>query len=363
LNVGVARQSLELANRTLDNTKKQIQVGTQAPVDVNQPEVQVANAESSLIQAEAQIRTQENTLKNLISRNGTANPQISSVRIIPTSRAEVPQVEPVQPIQDLIESALTNRPELAQQRITMENSRINLKAARNALLPTLNATASISNPAQGGELNPLENVDLQGNVVPRNVNPALIGGFSNILRQLFTVPTLTYSFGVTFSFNIRNRTAQAAYVQQELQLRQAELNLQQQANTIRTDVQNAQINIETARARYAAAVKALDAQEKTLDATQRRYELGATTLFEVIQQQNTLATQRQSHVTAQISYATSKLALDVATGTLLEKYNIIFDEAKDGQVQRRADPIPDLVNQPNNALNNLLNPNRVLAPR
>jgi outer membrane protein TolC len=366
LNVGVSRQSLDLSNRLLDQNKKQVEIGTMAPVDIYQTEVQVANGESSLIQAEASVQTQENTLKNLISRNGIASPQLASVRIIPTSRAEVPDVEPVRPIQDLIESALSNRPELAQQRITMDNNRINLKAAKNSLLPQLNATFSMSNPAQSGVLNPFEYNYITGENTLRDtsrLNPDYFGGFSNVLRQLFTVPTLTYSLGFTLNINIRNRTAQATYVQQELQLRQTELNLQQQMNTIRTDVANAQINIETARSRYAAAVKAESAQEKTLDATERRFQLGASTLFEVITQQNNLASQRQNLVTARVAYANARLALDAATGTLLDKYNVAYEEAKDGQLARRPDPIPDVVNPPNAANRLLQTAPAVATPR
>jgi outer membrane protein TolC len=275
-------------------------------------------------------------------------------------------VEPVRPIQDLIESALSNRPELAQQRITMDNNRINLKAAKNSLLPQLNATFSMSNPAQSGVLNPFEYNYITGENTLRDtsrLNPDYFGGFSNVLRQLFTVPTLTYSLGFTLNINIRNRTAQATYVQQELQLRQTELNLQQQMNTIRTDVANAQINIETARSRYAAAVKAESAQEKTLDATERRFQLGASTLFEVITQQNNLASQRQNLVTARVAYANARLALDAATGTLLDKYNVAYEEAKDGQLARRPDPIPDVVNPPNAANRLLQTAPAVATPR
>jgi len=122
------------------------------------------------------------------------------------------------------------------------------------------------------------------------------------------------------------------------------LQLQQQANQIRADVQNAQIAIARARAQYAAAEKALAAQEAVVDAADRRFQLGATTLFEVIQQQNTLASSRQNLVNAQVAYANARLQLDVATGGLMEKYNIVFDEARDGTVSRRPDPIPDVVN-------------------
>lgn len=352
LNVDVARQSLDLSNRLLDQNQKQVEIGTMAPIDIKQTEVQVAQNEQALIAAQTAVLTQEIALKNLLSRNGVANATISQAHIIPTSRVEVPAIEPVQPVQDLMETALEKRPELAQNRITLENTSLNMKTSRNALLPQLNLTGQVSQPGQSGNLNPAYCSD------PLNPPPAQIvncsrlppedyrGGYSNVLRQLFTVPLVNWNVGLTFSINLRNRSQQAALVQQQLQYRTQELQLQQQTNQIRADVQTALANITRARGQFAAADRAVSAQEAVVDAEQRKFQLGASTLFVVIQQQNTLATTRQQLVTAQVQYATSKLALDVATGTLMDKYNLIFDEAKDGMVTRRPDPIPDLIQTP-----------------
>lgn len=343
-NVDVARQSLELSERLLEQNKKQIEIGTMAPIDIKQTEVQVANGQQAVIAAEGTVATQENTLKNLISRNGLGSASIASVRIIPTSRVEVPAVEPVQPIQDLTDTALKSRPELEQARINLENTQTNLKTTKNALLPQLNLTGGVSNPAAGGVVNTAPNI-VAGINTPRNVNPARTGGFANTLNQLFFQQTVNYNLGFTFTINLRNRSQQAAYATASLNQRTQELQLQQQINQVRTDVRNAQVAITNARARLEASERALAAQEAVVDGTQRKFQLGTATLFEVIQQQNTLASSRQNVVTAQVAYATAKLQMDVATGTLMDKYGINFDEAKDGAVSRRPDPIQDVVNQ------------------
>ncbi|MEO5926580.1 MAG: TolC family protein [Bryobacteraceae bacterium] len=337
LNVGVARQSLELSQRLLDQNKQQIQIGTMAPIDIKQTEAQVATGEQTLITAENAVATQEIAIKNLISRNGLGSASIQSVHIIPTSRVDVPNIEPAIPYQDLVSQALDARPELASARIGLENTNLQMKTTKNALLPQLNLTGLISQPAQSGTLNPLRNGP--------SPNPDFVGGYGNVLRQLFYVPNINYNFGVTFSINLRNRSQQAAVAAAQLNQRTQELQLQQQVNQIRADVQSAQINITNARARLNAADRGLAAQEAVVDGTQRKYQLGTSTLFETIQQQNSLATARQNVVTAQVAYATAKLAMDVATGGLMERYNIIFDEAKNGTLTRRADPIPDIVNQ------------------
>jgi len=350
LNVDVTRQALAQAQKLLEDNRKQVEIGTLAPIDAAQSEAQVANAEQTVIAAETAVLTQEIALKNQLSRNGVASASLSAVHLVPTDRVRIPDVEPVQPVQDLIEMAIQTRPELAQQRISMENTRINMTATKNALLPSLNLTGNVSNPALGGPINPIENFDVvKGEFIPRDiskVNPELIGGYSNILRQLFGTPTVNYTLGFTLNIPLRNRTAQAALVTQELQLRQTELGLQKSINQVRSDVQTALVNITQARARYTAAQRQTALQVLVLDAEQKKLELGASTTFQVIQFQNQLASARQSEVAAQVSYATSKLALDVATGNLMDRYNIVFDEAKTGTLNRRPDPIPDLVNQP-----------------
>jgi outer membrane protein TolC len=246
--------------------------------------------------------------------------------------------------------AIQNRPDLAQQRISMENTRLNMSQTKNAMLPTLNLTGNISNPASGGPVNPIQNINpITGEVIPRDlsrINPDLIGGYPNILRQLFGAQTVNYTLGFTLNIPLRNRTAQAALATQELQLRQTELQLQKSINQIRADVQNAVININQARARYNAVQRQTALQIQVLDAEQKKLELGASTVFQVIQFQNALANARQNEVAAQVAYASSKLALDVATGNLMDRYGIVFDEAKDGTITRRADPIPDVINTP-----------------
>jgi outer membrane protein TolC len=344
LNVGVARQSLELSQRLLGQNKQQIEIGTMAPIDIKQTEAQVATGEQTLITAENAVATQEIALKNLISRNGLGSSSIQSVHIIPTSRVEVPAVEPVQPYQDLVSQALDARPELASARINLENTALNLRTTKNQLLPQLNLTGVVSQPGQAGSINP-DYVPRAGETLP------VTGGFGSVLNQLFYQQRINYTLGFTLSINLRNRSQQAAVATAQLNQRTQELQLQQQVNQVRADVQTAQINITNARARLNAADRGLAAQEAVVDGTQRKYQLGTSTLFETIQQQNSLATARQNVVTAQVAYATAKLAMDVATGSLMEKYGIGFDEAKDGTLSRRPDPIPDIVNQNAQAAN------------
>jgi outer membrane protein TolC len=315
-----------------------------APLDVLQAQQQVSTSETNLITAQTAVEQLEVSLKNLISRNGLANASLADVHVIPTDRITVPAVEPIQPVQDVVAKALDHRPELAQQRLQLENSKINLSGAHNALLPQLNVVGNVSNPGAGGIFNTTPQINpLTGQVIPRTEpNPDLIGGYGNILRQVFGVPTVNYQIGFQLNIPLRNRSAQAAFIQQELQLRQSELGVQKEVNQIRMDVQNALIAVKNARARYQSATTASAVAQQVLDAEQKKYELGASTSYAVVQHQVDLANARSAEVAAVSAYAQAKLQLDQAEGTILENNNIVIDEVKNGRVSKAPSPIPDV---------------------
>jgi len=345
LAVDVAQQTLDEANRLLSDNKKQLDIGTMAPLDVLQAQQQVSTSETNLITAQTAVEQLEVSLKNLISRNGLANTSLADIHIIPTDRITVPAVEPIQPVQDVVARALDHRPELAQQRLQVENSKINLSGAHNALLPQVNLVGNVSNPGAGGIFNTapyINPVTQSPGTRPQPLNPDLIGGYGNILSQVFGVPNVNYSIGFTLNIPLRNRAAQAAFIQQDLQLRQSELNVQKEVNQIRMDVQNALIAVKNARARYQSAKNASDVAQQVLDAEQKKYELGASTSYAVVQHQVDLANARQTEVSAISAYAQAKLQLDQATGTILENNNVVIDEVKNGRVSKTPTPIPDI---------------------
>jgi hypothetical protein len=207
---------------------------------------------------------------------------------------------------------------------------------------------NVSNPGAGGIFNTTPQINpLTGQVIPRTEpNPDLIGGYGNILRQVFGVPTVNYQIGFQLTIPLRNRAAQAAFIQQELQLRQSELGVQKEVNQIRMDVQNALIAVKNARARYQSATTASAVAQQVLDAEQKKYELGASTSYAVVQHQVDLANARSAEVSAVSAYAQAKLQLDQAEGTILENNNIVIDEVKNGRVSKTPSPIPDVAPTP-----------------
>ncbi len=335
-NVRVKKQTLEASQKLYEDNKKQVEVGTLAPIEIVRAEAEVATDQQNLTIAETQVLQQETILKNALSRNGVASPTVAAAHIIPTDRIHMPDVEPILPLQDLVAQALSARPEMAQNRIGVENSKLNLKGDRSALRPTLDAIVNLNNNALAGQFNTLP--VLPGR--PRQGNPFYIGGFGSALTQIFSRNFPDYNLALNLNIPIHNRAAQADMINDELTLRQQELQLQRLENQVRVDVQNAVIGVQQARAQYQAAVKARILQEQTVDAEQKKYALGASTIYNVILTQRDLANAQQAEVAAEAAYAKAKVELDRSTGQTLAANQISIDEAYRGSVSRPPTPIP-----------------------
>ncbi len=344
-NVKVKEQALQVAQKLYEDNKKQVEIGTLAPIEIVKAESEVATYQQQLVNAQTQLLQQETLLKNALSKTGVASPSVSEAHIIPTDQISVPATEPVVPVQDLIARALENRPELAQSKINMDSTKIGLVGDKSQLLPGLDLTANLTNNSLAGQINPYPNpqvISLDPNAPNGGHigNPFFIGGFGSAVSQVFSRKFPDYSIGLQLTIPIRNRSAQADYILDELQLRTQELQHQRLANGIRVDVRNALIAVQQATASYQASVKARELAQQTLDAEQKKYALGASTIFFVIQYQRDLAVAKSNEVAAQSMYAKAKVQLDQATGDTLDRFNISIDEAVKGRVARGPSALP-----------------------
>ena len=337
--VEVKRKALLLSQKLYADNKKQVDVGSLAPIEIVRAEAEIATDEQALVTSQTTVYQQETILKNTLSRNGLANSAVAAAHIVPTDKIRIPDKEEPQPIQELFAKALENRPELQQSRIQLENQRIVLTGTRNLMLPTLSAFADVRNSGLSGDPNTLP-VPGTTTVYSNSQNPFFVGGYGTALGQVFSRNFPNYSVGFQLSIPLRNRNAQANYATQAVNLRQSELTVQKLANQIHVDVQNALITVQQARAQYAAAVKSRLLQQQTLDAEQKKYAVGASTPFLVIQAQRDLSNAGGAEVVAEATYVQAKLQLDVATGRELDVYNIQIDEARQGRVSRGPDAAP-----------------------
>jgi outer membrane protein TolC len=335
--VRVKKQALALSEKLYSDNKKQVEIGTLAPIEIVRAEAEVASRQQDLTISETRVLQQETILKNALSRNGVASPSVMDARIVATDRIQVPDNEAIQPIQDMVATALSARPELAQSRIQVQNQQINLRGSRSALLPTLDAVVTLNNNGLAGQPSDLPTVPGR----TRANDPYFVGGYGTVLSQLLGRNFPDYSLGLNLNIPLRNRAAQADMINDQLTLRQQQLSLQRIENQVRVDVQNALIGVQQTRAQYRASIKARVLQEQTVDAEQKKYELGASTIYNVILAQRDLATAQSAEVAAMSAYSKARVEMDRATGQTLANHDISMAEAAQGQVSRPPARLPE----------------------
>jgi outer membrane protein len=346
--VRVQQEALAFAQKTLSDTKKQVQIGTLAPIEIVSAQSTVATDQQNLITAQTNLQLQELLMKNALSRT-MVDPTLADARVVPTSTMVVPKEEEMQPTEDLINEALSHRAELAELRIDLKNRDISKQAIRNLLRPSLSLFAYYGGSGLGGAQNPdyLCGTPAGASSSICNGNLAVIPsvGYGDTLNQLVNGTAPDKGIGLQLSIPILNRTAQATQIRSGLEYRQAQLRLQQLENQVRIEVRNAEFDLEQNRAAVQSAQAAVDLARQTLDAEEKKLALGASTSTLVLQDQSALATAESNLVSATAAYEKSRVELQRATGMLLDQSGIIMSDAISGEVTHMP-TVPDIAPRP-----------------
>ncbi len=344
-NARVQKESLSFAEKTLSDTKKQVEIGSLAPIEVVRAQSTVAQDQQAVTIALTNLQLEQLLMKNALSR--TLRDQIlAGADVVPTSTMELPETEQVQPTQDLVADALRHRADLVESRIQLNTTEISNKAVRNALLPSLNLFAYYGGGGLGGKQNPInvcatpQPTQLQDEFGCASNNPAdpdqiaPTVSYGGTLNQLINSTSPDKGVGLQLNVPLRNRAAQAVQIRSELEYQQAQMALQQTENRISIEVRNAQFGVEQNRASVDSAKAAVDYARQSLDAEQKKYQFGTSTTTLVLQTQSGLATAESTLMSAMAAYEKSRIELDRAIGDTLDKAGISIDDAARGRVTR-----------------------------
>ena len=350
--------AVDVARRFYQDNQKQVEIGTMAPLDVTTAESQLATSQQDLVVSETSLAEQQISLKNVLSRRGLADPLLANVDIVPLDPIVVPEQDNVAPVKELIATAMKNRTDVATQNLNFKNSQISALGTTNGLLPQLVGFASATTQGLSGapKIVPYRGGALQtsgtagGASVPGIIpcpagagspgqlcevpDPYFQGGIGNALGQMIRRDFPSERAGAFFSATIRNRSAQADNDIDQLTLRQSELQNTKNVNEIAVTVSNAVIGIQQARVRYQAAVKSRVLSEQLLAAEQKKFALGASTSFLVVQQQRDLTIAQSSETASLVAYSNARITLDQTVGLTLEQNHISVGEVLQGQLSR-----------------------------
>lgn len=359
-NVKVNQQAVAVAQKLYEDNKKQLEIGSLAPLDVTRSESEVATDTQALIFAQTTQLTDEQTLKNFISKDPLA-PNMINVEIVPTDKPMQPETIEAASFEDAIKEAFAKRPELQEQVYDLKNAEIDVRATKNALLPSLTASAFYQSSGLAGNATVFGNSTTVGNplapIVDVNGNPITVNvggvptpifeptstasaqgtsqqGFTTAQNQIFHNRFPEYAAQLTLTLPLRNRSAQAFHARALLVQRQLETQEQQLRNAALLDVRNSYIQLTQDRAQVAAASKARELQQQTFDAEQKKYQLGASTTYLVIQTQRDLIAAQGTELRALANLEEAKANYERALGRTLDVNHVTIADAKSGDVER-----------------------------
>src|SRR3984885_10771164 len=359
-NVKVEEAAVGVSQKLWEDNKKQLEIGTMAPLDVLTAESQLATDQQNLIVAQTTKLQQETVLLNDIAKSLLAK-DVAGIEIVPTTPITIPDIVENIPLQDAVQEAWRKRPELYQTDLSRKNAEIEVKVLRNALLPSLNAyiqytsqglygtginTNTVAGQFIADPAAPLVGADgipilINGNPVfagvPATTTSLSHGGVSQALTNVFENQYPTYAAGLTLTMPLRNRSAQADSARAQFDERQLQVQYRQTENTIVINVRNAIIALAQDRSQVAAAEKARNLAQQTLDAEQKKYQLGSSTSYQVVLRSRDLTAAQGTALRAQANLAEALVNFNQAMGRTLEVQHITVADAMRGATGR--DPL------------------------
>jgi outer membrane protein len=308
---------------------------------------QVATDTLALITSQNTLEYQQLIMKQAVSRN-LDEPALSAAPVIPTDRVSLLEMpEERTPVEQLVQQAYANRPEIEQAVLNLTNSEITLRAVKNNLLPTVDVYGFYGAAALGGAKSPFCSAEFFG--------PALCDvptvGYGTVFSNLFNSSAPDKGAGVNVSIPIRNRTAQALQARAVLEYRQAELRLQQLYVQVRIQVINGQLALTNDRAAVQTALAAREYNFQAHQAEMKKLSLGESTTANVSQQERNLASAENNVISTEGTYAKDRASLEQLLAETLDRYGIQLSDAVSATVTKQpvvpglepAKPAPEAV--------------------
>jgi outer membrane protein len=314
-NLSVLRKSLEAAEATYQQNKRALELGALPPLDIYRSESQVATRRVAVIQAEYQLKQLEDSFRLTVGAD--LDPYVRALDLELIEPAETSGELLTVDAQQAYEKAIQKRPELEALRQQLANDDTSIRVAHNGLQPDLALSGIYSSNGQGG------------NQIDTTTTPPTVisfGGLGDALSQLGGFNFPVYGFTLQLRLPIRTRAAQATFATSQINKQRDLYNLRSRQQSIRLDVLNAVNQLEQAKLSIAAGRIARDLAQKNLEAEQRKYELGAQTIFFVLDAQTQLQQAESSLVQSLISYQRAVTAVEHATGELLERFRVQIRE-------------------------------------
>jgi outer membrane protein TolC len=327
-------RALAQSTQLTSDNRKQLEIGTLAPLDVVNSDSAVAVDKQALVASQSNLEYQQLIMKQAIARN-LEDPAMTNAPVIPTDRVALDRLPEEDMSQaDLVQQAFVNNPQIEQATLNMKNNEITIKAEKNGMLPIVDAYAFYGSSALSGSQNPAQNCGGFGATTFTACTPTNGGvspvGYGTAVGNLFNSTAPDKGVGVNITIPLRNRVAQADQARSQMEYRQVQMRLDQLYTQIRIQVVNAQFALSNDRAQVTAAQAGREYAAQSLDAEQKKFKLGASTSALVLQQQRNMAIAENTLISATAAYAKDRAALLQLLSSTLDRYGINITDAAAG---------------------------------
>ena len=295
--LAVQQQSLELAQESLRNTRSRVEIGTTPPIDIIEAESEVAAREESVIVAQANIASSEDTLRALVF--DPAAPDFWTMRI------EATELPPFQPaavdVDTAVKNALERRTDLQETKRSMEANDINIRFFRNQTLPDVTANVNYGATALGGTR--IATTPIPGFPVDPNAPTGPVEKpFSSVLNDLVRLNSPSWTVSLNVGYPLGTTQAEANLARSRLQNNQAATRFKNQQLQVTTQVRLQARNVQTNQQRVQSTRASRQLAERKLEAEQRKFQAGTSTSFLVFQSQRDLSLARNNELRAILDY-------------------------------------------------------------
>ena len=306
--IRVEERTLELAQKSYDRDKQALDLGALPKLDIYQSESQVAQRKLELVQAQYAYTAQIDAVRRLIGAD--LQPRTRAIEIVLEDDPSALPSRAIDPLEDALSRAIRTRPELSALRRSESLDDLDARIARDSLRPQLNLNV------QGGSNG------LGGNEIVATGVPFVPGGLGDALSQMFHFSAPWYLAGLQFNLPFRNSSAQANLSSALVNKARDRYSERQEEQQIILDVKQSIDNLDLAKASIAAALNARDLSTKNVEAEQQKYELGATSAFELLTAQSQLAQVESYVLNAYIGYQTAFINYARATWILFDELGV-----------------------------------------
>jgi outer membrane protein TolC len=317
-NLRVQQESLKLAEAALTRAQKELELGATSPLEIYQPQANRAGAELQVSLAQYQLAQTEDALRRQIGADLV--PKFREIPIVLTATLEPPADSAKVNPEEAVAKAMETRPDLKNVVQSMDADDLSIKLTNDSLRPNLSLNAQYGSQGLGGIYYPETNL-----LNPTAIVVPVPGGIGEALAGTFGFSNPTYGMGLTLQLPIKDRQTAANLADALVQKKIDAYTKRSTEENIRLQVLQAVQALNSAKEGIRIGTIARDLARKRVEADQKRYELGATTLYFVLSSQTDFITAESNLVNQIINYRRSELNLLQRTGQLLEERGIVLE--------------------------------------